>query len=63
MSNPKTPAPPIPPGDNAALPEGSLPKPFLGPQSDENRDPPADSPAPVNPTVTVPQEASPVERL
>lgn len=53
-NNPKNPSLPIPPGDNAALPEGTLPKPFLGPQGDENRDPPPNAPAPVNPTQTVP---------
>jgi hypothetical protein len=52
--NPKNPAPPIPPGANAALPPGTLPKPFLGPQGDENRDPPPNAPAPVNPAPTVP---------
>lgn len=41
---------PVPPGGRAALPEGRLPKPFLGPQGDENRDPPANAPAPVPPT-------------
>jgi predicted nucleotidyltransferase len=45
--------PPTPPGGAAALPEGSLSKPFLGPQGDENRDPPANAPAPVSPTKTV----------
>jgi hypothetical protein len=51
-ANPKTP-PPIPPGGNAALPPGSLPKPFLGPQGDENREPPPSAPAPIPPTETV----------
>jgi predicted nucleotidyltransferase len=51
--NAKSPTPPIPPGGAAALPEGSLPKPFLGPQGDENRAPPANAPAPVAPTETV----------
>jgi hypothetical protein len=51
--DPKTPPPPIPPGGNAALPAGSLPGPFLGPQGDENRAPPPDSPAPVRPAKTV----------
>ena len=55
-TNPKTPAPPIPPGQNAALPAGSLRKPFLGPQGDENRAPPSNAPAPVNPTTTVPDQ-------
>jgi hypothetical protein len=45
---------PIPPGGSAALPEGTLPKPFFGPQGDENRDPPPNAPAPVNPTATLP---------
>jgi hypothetical protein len=51
--DPKTPTPPVPPGGSAALPAGSLPKPFLGPQGDENRDPPPNAPAPVNATETV----------
>ena len=51
-ASPLPPAP-LPPGGRAALPEGSLPKPFLGPQGDENRDPPPNAPAPVNPTQTV----------
>jgi hypothetical protein len=41
------------PGGAAALPVDSLPKPFLGPQGDENRDPPANAPAPVPPIETV----------
>jgi predicted nucleotidyltransferase len=52
-ANTKLPPPPTLPGGAAALPEGTLPKPFLGPQGDENRDPPANAPAPVNPTQTV----------
>ncbi|HEY1412315.1 MAG TPA: hypothetical protein VGF36_09245 [Rhodopila sp.] len=52
-ANTKMPPAPNPPGGAAALPAGSLPKPFLGPQGDENRDPPADSPAPVTPAPTV----------
>ena len=36
---------PNPPGGEAALPAGSLSQPFLGPQGDENRDPPASSPS------------------
>jgi hypothetical protein len=52
-ANAKLPPVPVVPGGAAALPEGSLPKPFLGPQGDENRDPPAGSPAPVPPTETV----------
>lgn len=44
---------PVAPGGAAALPEGSLPKPFLGPQGDENRNPPAGSPAPIPPAATV----------
>jgi hypothetical protein len=51
--NTKLPPPPTLPGGAAALPEGSLPKPFLGPQGDENRDPPASAPAPVRPAPTV----------
>ncbi len=41
------------PGERAALPEGSLPSPYLGPQGDENRDPPAGAPAPTFPAETV----------
>ena len=52
----ENPKPPIPPGNNAALPTGTLPKPFLGPQGDENRDPPPNAPAPVTPTATVPDK-------
>jgi hypothetical protein len=51
--NPKLPPAPAVPGGAASLPEGALPKPFLGPQGDENRDPPAGAPAPVSPTETV----------
>jgi hypothetical protein len=51
--NTKLPPTPTVPGAAAALPEGALPKPFLGPQGDENRDPPAGSPVPVSPTQTV----------
>ena len=47
------PPPPVPPGGAAALPEGSLRGPFLGPQGDENRDPPAGAPVPVPPSPTV----------
>lgn len=43
------------PGANAALPAGSLPGPYLGPHSDENRDPPPNSPAPVNPVTLIDQ--------
>jgi hypothetical protein len=52
---PNTPLPPRRdlPGGTAALPADSLPKPFLGPQSDENRDPPPNAPAPISPTETV----------
>lgn len=52
--SPKVPVPPIPPGEYAAVPPGTLRKPFLGPQADENRDPPPNAPVPVNPTATVP---------
>jgi len=41
------------PGQRADLPEGSLPGPFLGPQGDENRTPPANAPSPVKPAPTV----------
>ncbi|HEY0185679.1 MAG TPA: hypothetical protein VGC09_22990 [Rhodopila sp.] len=51
--NTKLPPRPIPPGGAAPLPEGTLPKPFLGPQGDENRDPPANAPAPTTPAPTV----------
>jgi hypothetical protein len=51
--NNKLPPTPTPPGGAAALPEDSLSKPFLGPQGDENRDPPPNAPAPVRPTQTV----------
>ncbi|HEX2941953.1 MAG TPA: hypothetical protein VHO91_12970 [Rhodopila sp.] len=40
-------------GHRAALPEGTLPGPYFGTQGDENRQPPANAPAPVNPTATV----------
>jgi len=52
-ANTKLPPQPNSPGGAAALPEDSLPKPFLGPQGDENRDPPANAPAPVPPAPTV----------
>jgi hypothetical protein len=51
--DPKKTPPPIPPGSEAALPPGSLPGPFLGPQGDENRTPPPNAPVPVQPTETV----------
>jgi hypothetical protein len=41
------------PGSRAALPEGSLPAPFLGPQGDENRGPPANAPVATGPGETV----------
>ncbi len=53
LPSPKVAPEPVPPGGRAALPEGSLPKPFLKPQGDENRDPPANAPAPVAPAETV----------
>ncbi len=40
-------------GHRAALPPGSLPGPYLDTQGDENRQPPANAPAPVNPTAIV----------
>lgn len=43
----------VPAGERAALPPGSLPKPYLGPQGDENRDPPAGAPSPTGPADTV----------
>jgi len=49
--------PPAPPGASsggqAAVPEGSLSKPYFGPQGDEQRDPPAGAPAPVQPAQIV----------
>jgi NADPH-dependent 2,4-dienoyl-CoA reductase/sulfur reductase-like enzyme/nitrite reductase/ring-hydroxylating ferredoxin subunit len=56
------------PGGQAALPEGTLPTTYLGPQGDEQRDPPAGSPAPVLPAPVVAQQAQlpgmrPVARL
>jgi hypothetical protein len=48
-----TPMPDGRPGERAALPPGSLPGPYLGPQGDENRDPPADAPSPTGPADTV----------
>nr|WP_294510042.1 hypothetical protein [uncultured Rhodopila sp.] len=41
------------PGERAGLPPGSLPDPYLGPQGDENRDPPPDAPCPTGPADTV----------
>jgi hypothetical protein len=41
------------PGMRADLPPGSLPGPYLGPQGDEDRTPPANAPSPVQPAVTV----------
>lgn len=41
------------PGSRAALPAGSLPKPYLGPQGDENRNPPANAPTSPGPSETV----------
>jgi hypothetical protein len=46
------------PGGQASLPAGSLPKPFFGPQGDEQRDPPANAPVPVPPTPVVETEVS-----
>ena len=54
--------PPNPPGSAADLPPSSLPKPFLGPQGDENRDPPANAPAPVQPAVKVDDSAGSPDR-
>ncbi len=59
INSPLTP-PSESPGGAAALPEGTLPKPFLGPQGDENRDPPPNAPAPVNPSETVKDVDPPV---
>ncbi len=44
------------PGGQAALPEGGLPKRFLGTQGDEQRDPPAVAPSPVLPAPVVGRE-------
>jgi hypothetical protein len=41
------------PGGRAALPEGSLPGPFLGPQGDENRDPPENAPIAPQPATRI----------
>lgn len=41
------------PGNRAPLPEGSLSATYLAAQGDENRQPPSNAPAPVNPAVTV----------
>ncbi len=40
-------------GGRAALPPGSLSKPYLETQGDENRDPPPNAPSPVEGTATV----------
>jgi hypothetical protein len=56
-ANTKMPPAPAVPGGAAALPEGSLPKPFLGPHGDENRDPPANAPVPIPPAPTVKDKA------
>lgn len=40
-------------GGRAALPAGSLPGPYLGPQGDENRAPPPNAPVPTGPGDTV----------
>lgn len=40
-------------GSRAALPEGSLPGPYLDAQGDENRQPPANAPVPPQPAVTI----------
>jgi hypothetical protein len=39
-------------GGREALPPGGLSKPYLGPQGDENRDPPSHAPSPTEPAVT-----------
>nr|WP_294529562.1 hypothetical protein [uncultured Rhodopila sp.] len=41
------------PGERAGLPPGSLPEPYLGPQGDENRDPPPDAPSPTGPADSI----------
>jgi hypothetical protein len=50
---PPAPMPDGRPGGRAALPAGSLPDPYLGPQGDENRDPPPEAPSPTDPADTV----------
>jgi hypothetical protein len=50
---PPAPMPNGRPGGRAALRPGSLPAPYLGPQGDENRDPPANAPSPTGPADTV----------
>ena len=52
-SEPSASSPDGMPGGRAALPPGSLPKPYLGPQGDENRDPPANAPTAPGPSETV----------
>ena len=44
------------PGGSAALPAGSLRGPFLGPQGDENREPPLNAPVAPQPAETVDTE-------
>jgi hypothetical protein len=44
------------PGGRAALPEGTLPTTYLGPQGDEQRDPPAGAPSAVPPSPVVTSE-------
>jgi NADPH-dependent 2,4-dienoyl-CoA reductase/sulfur reductase-like enzyme/nitrite reductase/ring-hydroxylating ferredoxin subunit len=44
------------PGGRAALPAGALPTTYLGPQGDEQRTPPAGSPAPIPPAPVVARE-------
>jgi hypothetical protein len=50
------------PGGRAALPAGSLSKPFLGPQGDENRTPPADAPVPPSPAARLPASSTRARR-
>jgi hypothetical protein len=50
------------PGGEAALPKDALPKPFLGPQGDENRRPPPGSPAPVSPAPVVERQLPPAPK-
>jgi hypothetical protein len=44
------------PGGSAALPAGTLRGPFLGPQGDENREPPLNAPVAPQPAKTVDTE-------
>jgi hypothetical protein len=47
------------PGGRAALPPGSLPQPYFGPQGDEQRQPPPNAPSPVEPAPVIEDELPP----